>query len=387
MTVRLVILMSLAVAAAYPTHAQLFGARKPPPPAATPAPPPDPNAWWTDKLPAPAEAADPLGGRRMGRRERMIPVDSGVDPSTYRLWGLTPLQWQLVRGDEAIVEVWVRPARSVRQSVVRITLRRDGKALVQARAGLACCAPAIARRVAFDTELAASQVPALKALKASPLWTAPRDVQVIEGPDIAEGVCIDGTAYDLTLVVAGRARSVRRACDSAAVGQAADVLEPVLRAALGHDPRFDVIYPGGFELAKARVAYRDLLAHGGALKADRKARSQPPGVEPAPDVPSRSEVRRPVVGLRRNLGRDVLRPGGVARCGSPGLGSTGTGWRRARSWRRPGRQRQRRSRRPRWISSANTALSAEWRTSGRPRHSPKRIITPSPRCSRAAGGK
>ncbi|HEX2814776.1 MAG TPA: hypothetical protein VHN39_00160, partial [Phenylobacterium sp.] len=180
--------------------------------------------------------------------------------------------------------VWVRPARSVRQSVVRITLRRDGNAFVQARAGLACCDAAIARRMGFDTELPANQAVALRALKANPLWAAPRDVQVFEGPDLAEGLCIDGTAYDLTLMIAGRARSLRRACDSPAIGQAADVLEPVVRAALGYDPRFDVIFPGGFDLAKARAAYRDLIAHGGALKADRKARSQPPGVEPAPDA-------------------------------------------------------------------------------------------------------
>ena len=249
-----------------------------------PFPPPDPHAWWDEKRPVAPEAADPLGGRRPGRRERRIPVDSGVDPSTYRLWDLTPLQWQLVRGDEMVLEVWVRPARSVRQSVVRITVRRDGKAFVQGRAGLACCEAAIARRVGFDAELPPGQAQVFQALKANPLWAAPRDVKVSEGPDIAEGVCVDGTAYDLTLVVAGRARSVRRACDSAAIGQAADALEPALRAALGHDPRFDVIFPGGFDLASARADYKDLIAHGGALKADPKARLQPPGVEPAPEA-------------------------------------------------------------------------------------------------------
>ena len=249
-----------------------------------PFPPPDPKAWWEDKRPVTPETADPLGGRRLGRGERLIPVDSGVDPSTYRLWGLTPLQWQLIRGDETILEVWVRPARSVRQSVVRITLRRDGKAFVQARAGLACCEAEIARRMGFDAELPAGQAQAFAALKTNPLWAAPRAVKVSEGPDIAEGVCVDGTAYDLTLVAAGRARSIRRACDSAAIGQAADVLEPVLQAALGHDPRFDVIFPGGFDFTAARAAYKDLLAHGGALKPDPQARPQPPGVPPAPDA-------------------------------------------------------------------------------------------------------
>ena len=286
--VRLAILTALALAGASPTAGQPV--RAPPkglPPAAaeiSPPPAPDPRAWWDEKRPVAPEAADPLGGRRPGRRERRIPVDSGVDPSTYRLWDLTPLQWQLVRGDEMILEVWVRPARSVRQSVVRITVRRDGKAFVQGRAGLACCEAGIARRVGFDAELPPGQAPAFQALKADPLWTAARDVKVSEGPDIAEGVCIDGTAYDLTLMVAGRARSVRRACDSAAIGQAADVLEPALRAALGHDARFDVIFPRGFDLTAARAAYKDLVAHGGTLKADPKARTQPPGVEPAPDA-------------------------------------------------------------------------------------------------------
>lgn len=260
-----------------------------------PFPPPDPKAWWEDKRPPAPETADPLGGRRMGRGERLIPVDGGVDPSTYRLWGLPPLQWQLLRGDEMILEVWVRPARSVRQSVVRITLRRDGKAFVQARAGLACCEAGIARRMGFDAELAAAQVPAIAALKALPLWSSPRDVRASQGPGLADDVCVDGTDYDLTLMVPGQARSLRRSCDSAAVGQVADVLEPVLRAALGHDARFDVIFPGGASFAGTRDAYRDLLAHGGALKPDPHARPQPPGVPPAPDE---AAARPPAPGPR-----------------------------------------------------------------------------------------
>ena len=249
-----------------------------------PFPPPDPKAWWEEKRPLIPEAADPLGGRRMARGERPVALDTGVDPSTYRLWGLTPLQWQLLRGEEMVLEVWVRPSRSVRQSVVRITVRRDGKAFVQGRAGLACCEAAIARRIGFDAELPAGQAQAFLALKASPLWAAPRAVRVSEGPDVVEGVCVDGTAYDLTLLAAGRARSIRRACEEAAVGQAADVLEPALRAAPGHDPRFDVIFAGVFDLGAARAAYRDLLAHGGALKPDPQARPQPPGVASAPDA-------------------------------------------------------------------------------------------------------
>lgn len=250
-----------------------------------PFPPPDPKTWWDDKrLPTP-EAADPLRGRRQGRSERLIPLDNGVDPSTYRLWGLAPLQWQLLRGQEMVLEVWVRPARTVRQSVIRVTVRRDGKTFVQVRAGLACCEADIARRVGFDAELPAGQAAAFLALRANPVWEAPRDVRVREGGDIAEDVCVSGTSYDITLVVPGRSRSLRRACDAAAVGQAADVLEAALSAALGHEPRFDVIYPGGASFASERSAYQELIAGGGTLKPDPRNRAQPPGVAPAPDEP------------------------------------------------------------------------------------------------------
>jgi hypothetical protein len=286
--VRRIVLIALLTAAASPVHAQPVHAPPKTLPAAEaeiwPFPPPDPKAWWADKRPEAPESADPLGGRRPGARERSIPTDSGVDPSTYRLWGLKPLQWQLVRGDEMIVEVWLRPSLSVRQSVVRVTLRRDGKAFVQARAGLACCEAGIARRMGFDAELPAGQAQVFALLKANPMWETPREVRVSEGANIVEDICVDGIAYDLTLVAAGRARSIRRACDTAAIGQAADALEPVLRAALGHDPRFDVIFPRGVDFTAERAAYRDLIAHGGVLKPDRQTRPQPPGVGPTPDA-------------------------------------------------------------------------------------------------------
>jgi hypothetical protein len=309
---RLAVIALLIAAAAPPAQAQIFRRAPPsgpvaaPPPGTPPAdaeiwpfPPPDPKAWWDDKRPVPPEAADPLGDRRMLSGMRLIPVDSGVDPSTYRLWGLSPLQWQLLRGDEMVLEVWVRPARSVRQSVVRITVRRDGKAFVQARAGLACCEAGIGRRMGFDAELPPGQAQAFQALKVLPLWSSPRDIRVSQGPGLADDVCVDGTDYDLTLMVPGRARSLRRSCDSAAVGQAADVLEPVLRAALGHDTRFDVIFPGGASFAGARDAYRDLLTHGGTLKPDPHARPQPPGVAPAPDE---AVATPPAPGSRPELG-------------------------------------------------------------------------------------
>ena len=90
--------------------------------------------------------------------------------------------------------------------------------------------------------------------------------------------------YDLTLAQPGQVRAVRRACDSAEIGQAADVLETVLGLALGHEPRIDVIYPGGANYASAREAYRDLIAEGGALKPAPNARPQPPSfTEPPPE--------------------------------------------------------------------------------------------------------
>ena len=249
-----------------------------------PFPAPDPKSWWTDPRPKPDEAADPLGGRRAFRGEKPAAIDNGVDPATYRLWGLTPLQWQLVRGDEQIVELWVRPSLTVRQAVVRVVVRRDGKAFVEARAGLACCEAGIARRMGFDAELPAGSAQAILALLHHPLWAAPRGVRVMEG-GAAGAVCLNGTAYDLTLVIAGRSRSVRRACDDAEIGQAADVLEAVIGATLGHDPRFDVIFAGGAEFSAQRRAYEALLKGGGVLTPDPEARAQPPEAPPFDPAP------------------------------------------------------------------------------------------------------
>jgi len=61
--------------------------------------------------------------------------------------------------------------------------------------------------------------------------------------------------------------SVRRACDSAEIGQAADVLSAVFAAALGHEPRIDVLFPRGADFSSARHEYETLIAGGGSLKA------------------------------------------------------------------------------------------------------------------------
>jgi hypothetical protein len=296
--VRRLLLTLLIVALAAPAGAQLLGRPRPaaagpvkPPPAGLPPaeadvwpfPPPDPKSWWEDARPLPGEAADPLGGRRMGRGDHLIPIDNGVDPSEYRLWGLMPLQWQLLRGSEMILEVWVRPEASARQSIVRATVRRDGKAFLQARAGLACCEAGIARRMGFDAELPPGAAARFLALRASPIWDSPRDVTVRQGAGASESVCVSGTSFDLTLVVPGHSRSLRRACEPEAVGQIAEPVELLLSAALGHDPRFDVIYPGGASFAAEREAYQDLLKSGGQLKAAARSRAQPPGAAPAAD--------------------------------------------------------------------------------------------------------
>ena len=274
---------------AVPADAQFF--RKPaagPPPDMPPLeaeiwpyPAPDPKTWWEDTRPKAPEAADPLGGRRIRSVEQLVRPDNGVEPSTYRLWGLMPLHWQMVRGNEVVLEVWTRPTNSVRQSVTRVTVRSDGDVFVQSRAGLACCEADIGRRMGFDVELPAGSAARFRALADLPVWRSPRDVRVSE-PGAADAVCVEGTAYDLTLAVAGRATTLHRACDPAEVGEVAEVLETVLGAAMGHDPRFDVIFRGGASFAGARSAYRDLIDSGGRLRVNPDARTPPPGAEPAP---------------------------------------------------------------------------------------------------------
>jgi hypothetical protein len=281
------VLLILALAAvAEPASAQPFRARPPSPPAAAtdiwPFPPPDPKSWWEDERPEAPEAADPLGGRRLRRGERPPAIEGGVDAATYRLWGLMPLQWQLLRGEEMILEVWVRPARNVRQSIVRITVRDDGRAFVQARVGFACCEAGIGRRVGFDTELPRGAEQRFLALRRDPMWSTPREVQTVRDANTTDVVCVAGVSYDLTLLTPAGVRMLHRACDDIAVGQAADALEPVLQAALGHEPRFDVLYPGGVSFAAERQAYQAFTAGGGVLKPEPRARAQPPGSGPAP---------------------------------------------------------------------------------------------------------
>jgi hypothetical protein len=293
--VRRIATIALIGLLAAPAQAQLFvrSANSPPvrpPPAKLPPAeadiwpyaPPDPSAWWTEKWPKPAETADPLGGRRVPRGQRLPAIEAGVDASTYRLWGLMPLQWEVLKGGESIVEVWVRPANSVRQSVMRITVRDDGKAFLQGRAGFACCEAGIGRRIAFDEELPPGSAHTFETVAALPVWNAPRMVRVDEGGGAASEVCVNGVSYDMTLVTRDQTRTLHRSCSGPEVGQVADILEPVLTAALGHDARFDVLYRGGASFAAERADFQDLAKAGGSIRPDTTKRARPPGAEPMP---------------------------------------------------------------------------------------------------------
>lgn len=266
-----------------------------PPDPTVPPPPVDPAVWWSPSVPRPAPEADPLQGRRLARGETPVPIDNGVDPLLYRLWGLQPLQAQLVRRGELILEVWARPARGVRQAVVRVTVRRDGRAFVQARAGLGCCAPEIARRVDIDAELTDEQAIGLKALTGDALWSQPRAVTVDYGGGSVAPICIDGISWDVTLLVPGQARHLRRACDDAEVGSIAPALAAALTAASGRDPRFDAVFAHGGDFSRQAAAYDALIKEGGRLVPAPNGRAQPPAapVVDAPDEPAEPAVNDP----------------------------------------------------------------------------------------------
>jgi hypothetical protein len=255
-----------------------------------PIPGPDPQGWWTDKWPAKPEALNPLGPRRLRRGERPPAqnIPNGVPPLLYRLWDLPPLQDQLVRGGETIVEVWARPSETVRQAVVRVTFRSDGRAFVQGRAGFGCCEPRIARFVEFDEELSVERAAAVRATIQDPAWGQPPIAEIYEsdGSTVSQ-VCVNGVSYDANLVVANAARTLHRACSGEQVGSIAPILTSVLSAALGYDPRFDVIFPRGTDFSQDRRDYEALIARGGGLRAVPGTRGQPPDLVPqaAPEAP------------------------------------------------------------------------------------------------------
>jgi hypothetical protein len=274
------LLAMLLTLAPLPVQAQLFGlGRRPPPPPpvaaeAAPPPPPDPAEWWKDTEPKAPEAKDPLGDRRASRSEAAAPardLGNGVEPLLYRLWGLQPLQLQLVRGGEAVIEAWVRPSGGVRQAVIRVTVRRDGRSFVQARAGFGCCRPEILRRVDIDQELPAGAGEPFLALAQDAVWSQPAEVIAAEkGVGAVESVCVNGVSYDLTLLTAGSARHLRRNCDSVEIGSIAGALSPVIAAALGRDPLFDYLFPRGADFSAQAQAYDGFIAAGGRLTARKR---------------------------------------------------------------------------------------------------------------------
>ena len=272
----LCVLIAMTLAAPAGAQAQLFGRSRKPPPAAVEAapPPPDPAEWWKDTEPRVEDRLDPLGERRASRAEAAAPprrIDNGVDPLLYRLWGLQPLQLQLVRDGEAIIEVWVRPSGSVRQAVIRVIVRRDGRAFVQARAGFGCCRPEILRRVDIDQEMAAGAGAPFLALAQDTVWSQPEEVIAMDpGDGAVEAVCLNGVAYDLVLVTGAAVRRLRRICDPVEVGSVAPVLSAVLAAALGRAPLFDYLFPKGADFSAQAEAYRAFLASGGRLSARKR---------------------------------------------------------------------------------------------------------------------
>lgn len=256
----------LASAAALPAQTPAPDAPAAEPLQPWPYPPPDPAQWWDAEWPEPPEAADPLGGRRLPR-SGPAPATTPVDPTLYRLWALPPLQSQVVRRGEAIFEVWRRPANSVQQTVFRVTLRNDGEVFVQGRAGRACCEPQIARRVGFDAVLPRETRDRFLELAAESAWATPRDAVAQEASASVGSICLDGVAYDLILLTEDGGYALRRDCEAAKIGQVADILEAVIGAGLGHEPRIDVLFPDGADFTRARAEYQRLRAEGGYIKA------------------------------------------------------------------------------------------------------------------------
>lgn len=248
------------IAAALLSIAAVPVAGQPPPPA---APAYDPNTWWASRERV-EERLDPLGDRRAGRNAPRVVIDNGVSPLLYRLWGLPPLQTMVLRDGEVVMEVWTRRPRSSREAISRITVRRDGSVFVQARAGLGCCTTEIGKRIDINEKLEAD-AGYFRSLARDPVWNQPVEV-IAERPGVVAGVCVDGAAYDLTILEYRRSRHLRRICESEAVGQVALILSRVLGAAMGRDARFDVVFPRGVDFVDDRQAYEALLAEGGRLR-------------------------------------------------------------------------------------------------------------------------
>jgi hypothetical protein len=270
---RLLVLLLVLTLLPVPASAQLLFRRKapePPPTVEVAPPPPTPKEYWESRYPDPTDAQDPLGERRATRQELATPrtIDNGVDPLLYRLWGLPPLQSQLVREGDAIIETWVRPSGGVRQAIIRVTVRKDGRAFLQVRAGLACCKPEIIKRIDVDEELPAGSGDAFAQLGRLDLWNQPREIRMRD-PDagVVEGVCVNGVAYDVTLVTAARDFHLRRNCDPVEVGSIAAVVQPMVAVVWGKNAYVDYLFPRGADFSSDLAAYQAFTGRGGKIEA------------------------------------------------------------------------------------------------------------------------
>ena len=264
----------LITAAATPASAQIFGRRAPPPPPAATVDPAtiDPEEWWSDQEAVQEARFDPLANRRWSKNDARVRqgFTNGVDASLYRLWGLQPLQGLSIRRDESVFEAWYRPTDSSRQAVVRVIVRGDGKAFVQARAGRGCCSPDITRRVDINEELTPDLRRAFVQLQQDPVWNQPKHVVITEGGDVVSSVCVNGASYDLTLVDSRRASHLRRSCDPVEIGSVAKAAHRIIGAALGRDPRFDAVF-GRERFDQYEKAYAELVAGGGSVAPARQS--------------------------------------------------------------------------------------------------------------------
>lgn len=238
--------------------------------------PSDPAAWWANPERRVPERFDPLGDRRWTRQDRVVRGERMPDAGLYRLWGLVPLQTQVVRPGDMVVEAWVRPTGGRPEVIVRVTVRSDGTVWIQGRAGFACCRPDIQRRVDVDEELSRSTRDSFRALANEPLWRQPEHVLVRESADTITSLCVDGISYDLYLATQGRALHRRRSCDDAEIGSAAAVLTALLGAVRDRDPRIAAALPRNGNFERERAYFAEFLARGGQLEVDNSAPVEPP---------------------------------------------------------------------------------------------------------------
>jgi hypothetical protein len=75
-------------------------------------PPPDPPSGGRRRFPSRRPSRTRSRAAAAARRDELVPIDNGVDPLLYRLWGLQPLQSQLIKRGELVLEVWARPGHA-----------------------------------------------------------------------------------------------------------------------------------------------------------------------------------------------------------------------------------------------------------------------------------